>query len=109
MLKLNISRLALAVIFALSLLLVAGVISTQARNNGQGATAAQSVAGPVQTAPWPVGTYPAPVPSYPAPVPSYGRTIPGSPTAKPAREARPTATPEPWLPYVEVLTPESKP
>ena len=108
MLKLNTSRLALAVIFALSLLLVAGVISTQARDSRQEAPALLTSSGPVQTAPRPVGTYPAPVPSYPAPVPSYGRTIPGSPTAKPAREARRTVTPEPWQRYVEVVTTQPK-
>lgn len=102
MLKLDMSRQALAGIFALSMVLVAGVLSTQARNGRQDAAGMFDISRPVQIAPPPVGTYPQPVPSFPPPIPShqYPRN---TPTAKPTREPRPTATPHPWLRYVELL------
>lgn len=104
MLKLDPSRLSLAGIIALSLL-VAGVISTQARNSRQDAPAVPGIARPVQTAPGPITTrYPSPVASYPVPVPSRY----GDPPTRTPKPARPTATPYPWLRYVEVLTPEPK-
>ncbi|MEA2576154.1 MAG: hypothetical protein QOH93_3452 [Chloroflexia bacterium] len=112
MLKLSASQLALTAILAFVLVLVVGVLSTQARNNRQVATRSANIPSGVQTAPAPVGTYPRPVPSYPAPIPSYEpignmypppKTPTNEPTAKPTREPRPTATPHPWLRYVEVL------
>ncbi|MDQ5824058.1 MAG: hypothetical protein M3441_07580 [Chloroflexota bacterium] len=106
MLKLNVSQLALTAILVFAFVLGVGVLSTQASNNGQRAEGALNLPNAVQTAPPPVGTYPPPVPSYPPPIPS--RYPLNTPTAKPTREPEPTATPHPWLRYVELLPGEQR-
>ncbi len=108
MLKLNASQLALTAVLALILVLVVGVLSTQAGGAERYASNGGTLPNAVQTAPRPVGTYPPPVPSYPPPLPSYqpiGNNYipPRTPTIKPTREPQPTATPHPWLRNVEVL------
>ncbi|MDQ3705535.1 MAG: hypothetical protein M3437_10000 [Chloroflexota bacterium] len=95
MLKLSASQLALTAILAFAFVLGVGVLSTQASNNGQRAGGALNLPNAVQTAPPPVGTYPPPVPSYPPPIPSH-QYPQGTPTTKPTREPRPTATPFRW-------------